>query len=375
MNTFTLIFMTAFLAYLPFAITSLYPDKVKNVVYLGLMAVVAVAGSILFGYSQVAFYAGYFLLGIIAGAFAVFYDREAPLQKWPYLVLPWVAGFLLAPWPILFTASCALSLIIYRREYKLPTSYFKLGLITLVQFLPLDFWWQWALTLLVWIVTEATRYTYQADYERSTRSFERRILLHQYEEIKEMYMNMRGWRHDYHNHIQSVQAHLALGHIANAQEYLAELDTDLSQLGSAVESGNVMADAVLSSKMSLAQREQIKVNCSAQLPEELSVSDTDLCVLLGNLLDNAIEACRQIPPEQRFLRVYMALVKDQLYISVQNAAKEILNFDERNYITSKRGDHGLGLLRVKILVEKYEGYLNLQNEPGIFAAEVTLPNK
>ena len=70
----------------------------------------------------------------------------------------------------------------------------------------------------------------------------------------------------------------------------------------------------------------------------------------------------------------MTVHKKQLYLSVQNAAKEILNFNERHYITSKRGHHGLGMLRVKLLVDKYEGYLNLQNEPGIFAAEVTLPN-
>ena len=115
------------------------------------------------------------------------------------------------------------------------------------------------------------------------------------------------------------------------------------------------------------------LDCAADLPEQLSVSDVDLCVILGNLLDNAVEACEKIPPEARFLRVYCAVIKNQLYLSVQNSAKEELDFDERNYISKKRGNHGLGLKRVQVLADRYGGFLNLQNQPGIFAAEVLLP--
>ena len=61
------------------------------------------------------------------------------------------------------------------------------------------------------------------------------------------------------------------------------------------------------------------------------------------------------------------------YISIQNSAKEELDFNERNYISTKRGNHGLGMKRVKLLVDKYEGFLNLQNEPCIFAAEISIP--
>ncbi len=92
---------------------------------------------------------------------------------------------------------------------------------------------------------------------------------------------------------------------------------------------------------------------------DLPISDVDLCVILGgNLLDNAIESCRQIEPGgERWLRVYFDTQGEQLYLSIQNAAKEILNFNERHYISTKRGDHGLGgLKRVKLLLEKYQGF-------------------
>ena len=152
-----------------------------------------------------------------------------------------------------------------------------------------------------------------------------------------------------------------------------ELERDLDRVDSWIKSGNLMADAILNSKLSLAQQKKIAVNCKARLPENLPVEDVDLCVILGNLLDNALEACEQIPQNARFLRVYLAINGRQLYLSIQNSAKEELNFNERNYITQKRGSHGFGMKRVSAVVEKYEGFLNLANEPGIFAAEVTLP--
>ena len=115
------------------------------------------------------------------------------------------------------------------------------------------------------------------------------------------------------------------------------------------------------------------MNCSAKAPERLSVEDVDLCVILGNLLDNALEACAQVEKEKRFLRLYLTVNKSQLYFSVQNAAKEEPDFEASRYISRKRGNHGLGMKRVKAAVDKYDGYLNLANEPGIFAAEVTMP--
>ncbi len=230
-----------------------------------------------------------------------------------------------------------------------------------------------ALELLLFFSLEGTLFSYQRGFEAQTERFQRDILSHQYEEIREIYLNMRSWRHDYHNHLQVMKAQMAAGQAEEMRQYLDELEQSLDSVDTYVKSGNLMADAILNSKLTLAEQRKIRVSCKAILPEILSVEDVDLCVLLGNLLDNALEACDVIPQEQRFLRVYMVVNRSQLYISVQNSAKEELNFNERNYISQKRGNHGLGIKRVKALTEKYEGYLTLANEPGIFAAELTLP--
>lgn len=229
------------------------------------------------------------------------------------------------------------------------------------------------LDILLFLVTEGTLFVYKKGFEFQTEQFRKDLMEHQYEEIKGVYMDMRGWRHDYHNHMQVMKAQLAMGNLSEMGVYLDALEKELDHVDTLVKSGNMMVDAILNSKLTLARRQNISINCKVKAPEQISVEDVDLCVILGNLMDNALEACRAIEEEERFLRVYMMVKKSQLYLSIQNSAKEEPDFDERNYITKKRGNHGLGMKRVQAAVDKYHGYLNLANEPGIFAAEVTMP--
>lgn len=210
-------------------------------------------------------------------------------------------------------------------------------------------------------------------FETSTERFQQEVLSRQYDEIRAIYLDMRGWRHDNHNHLQVMKAELAAGQLVELSAYLDELEADLDRVDTYVKSGNLMVDAILNSKLSLAERDGVAVTCKARVPDALTVDDVDLCVILGNLLDNAIEACAALPADGRWLRVYVAARGSQLYASIQNSAVEDPSFNQRNYISEKRGNHGLGMKRVAAVVEKYEGFLNLANELGVFAAEVSLP--
>lgn len=229
------------------------------------------------------------------------------------------------------------------------------------------------LELLLFFTVEGTLFFYQRGFVFRTEQFRNELMEHSYGEIRDVYMDMRGWRHDYHNHMQVIKAQLAVENYEGVETYLDQLERELDRVDTLVKSGNLMTDAILNSKLTLARRHEIRIDCKARLPERLSLEDVDLCVILGNLLDNAIEACGQVEKEDRFLRIYLAVRKGQFYLSVQNSARAETDFDQRNYISRKRGNHGLGMKRVKAAVDKYQGYLNLANEPGIFAAEVTLP--
>lgn len=97
-------------------------------------------------------------------------------------------------------------------------------------------------------------------------------------------------------------------------------------------------------------------------------------VLIGNLLDNAMEACLQISnPKERFIRIYIDIVKKQLYISVTNSMQGRAKKNGMQFLSTKSGVHGFGLLRIDRIVAKYGGFLNRQNEEGVFATEVMLP--
>ena len=139
------------------------------------------------------------------------------------------------------------------------------------------------------------------------------------------------------------------------------------------DTGNIGVDAILNSKISLAIHNGIPVDYKATVPKETSVTDIDLCVVIGNLIDNAVESCEKVPKEQQFIRLYIGQFKEQLYISVSNATNETVRKLDAEYITHKRGNHGHGLKRINLIVEKYDGFINRKNEAGVFVTEIMLP--
>ena len=210
--------------------------------------------------------------------------------------------------------------------------------------------------------------------ERKYFEYQNELMASNLEEIHQLYMTMRGWRHDYHNHMQKIRAHLALQEYDKVDEYIDLMEDELAAIDLKYRTGNVGVDAILNSKLSLAEEKGLRIKCDASLPQSLPLNPVDLCVLLGNLIDNAIEACEQMGEEEdKFLRIYICVRKSQLYVSVSNATKELVRKLDKEYISNKRGNHGHGLKRINLIVEKYEGYINRQNETGVFATEVMLP--
>ena len=212
-------------------------------------------------------------------------------------------------------------------------------------------------------------------YDKRLSDFQDSVLKKQRDEVQNIYQTMRAWRHDYHNHMQAIKALLSMGKKEELSEYLDNLEKDLDSIDIAIRTGNVGLDAILSSKVSIARKNDIEVNCTAKVPDELKITDVHLCAIVGNLLDNAIEACEKITEgsEPRFIRIYIGLFKSQLYISVSNSTCEKHRRRLSELVTSKLGEHGFGLRRIDKLAEKYDGYVNRKNEPEIFATEVMLP--
>ncbi len=200
------------------------------------------------------------------------------------------------------------------------------------------------------------------------------------DEVENIYKQMRGWKHDYHNHIQYIKACVYMGEIDKLTEFCDTLDEDLKKVDSVIKTGNVMVDAILNSKLSLALSKNIEVNAKAVVPTNIDISDVDLCVLLGNLLDNAMEACGKTEVAQKFefekpfLRVYISVKGNQLYICVTNSTfGEVRKFGNKFFTTKKSDSHGFGLARIDKICNKYSGYCKRNSEPGVFSTEILLP--
>ena len=206
--------------------------------------------------------------------------------------------------------------------------------------------------------------------DRRIEKYQNELIHIHYEEVENMYRNMRAWRHDLRNHLQVMKTYVDSGNIEAVGEYLQKLEADLTTVDTVIKTGNVMTDAILNSKISLARSKNIPVTADASIPVKLNLSEIDLCVIIGNLFDNAIEASLCLPESERMIRVYMDMKGTQLYISFTNltATKK-----QSAFTTSKGDGHGFGLMRIDRTVEKLGGYVRRGSEDGAFTTEVLLP--
>lgn len=210
--------------------------------------------------------------------------------------------------------------------------------------------------------------------DKQIEKYQRDLIDTHYQEIETMYTKMRGWRHNYRNHIQVMKALAEKGDIEAIKDYLNKLDEDLTTIDLVVKTGNTMADAILNSKISLAKSKGIKVKVDAHIPIKLKMSELDLCVILGNLFDNAIEANLPLPEDERLIRVYMDMKNTQLYISFTNFTASGKLAKEANLFKTTKGDgHGFGLVSIDSIIENLDGYISRNSEDGAFTTEILIP--
>ena len=210
--------------------------------------------------------------------------------------------------------------------------------------------------------------------EKRVAAYQEELLKTHYNEVDNMYKKMRGWRHDYRNHIQTLKAYAASGDLESIKRYLDLLDDDLNTVDTVIKTGNPMTDAILNSKISVAKSKGIEVDATARIPVKLSFSEVDLCSILGNLFENAIDASMELSEDKRKIRVYMDIKGNQLYISFTNfTASKKLHKVGNIFTTTKGDEHGFGLPRINSIVKKLGGYMRLGSEDGAFTAEILLP--
>ncbi len=191
-------------------------------------------------------------------------------------------------------------------------------------------------------------------------------------EVQGIYREMRGYKHDFHNHLQTLKGQLMAGETARALTYLEQLDKQLMNVDTLLKTGNIALDAILSAKLSQAKEAQIHVSVKANVPDSLLLSDLELSIIVGNLLDNAIEACAEAKGE-RFLRIFIGIKGKMLYFSMLNSAGEKREKRGSLFSSHKEGLHGFGLRRAESILKEHGGWCKYNSEDGAFTSEFLVP--
>lgn len=201
--------------------------------------------------------------------------------------------------------------------------------------------------------------------------------IHQYNGAEFFQDKIRKLSHDMKNHLLCVQTLAEKEQINEIKGYIENLLVDNDILKSPIDSGNMVLDAILGYKISYAAQYDIDVKLDLQIPQGLLLNETYICTILGNSLDNAIEACKKQLKGQRTIKITISYLKATLFISIINTHEGNIKVDRnKKIITSKENsnNHGLGLKNIKGAVEKYNGELSIEYTESIFELNILLYN-
>lgn len=213
--------------------------------------------------------------------------------------------------------------------------------------------------------------------ERQKQAYEQEISLcvRQAKEREESYRQTRILRHDLKGHLIALSALLKEGCVQQAKIEIEKMLEENSLNGHGIaETGNLALDALVNYKNSSATSKGIQMQCLLEVPSDFFVEGTDLCIILSNLLDNALEATEKISfTKDQWVSLTVRLTKGTLQIIVENPYTGTIMVDKQGKIRSRKtGDHGIGLLSVERTAAKYDGKISICYENKTFHISVTL---
>ncbi len=205
------------------------------------------------------------------------------------------------------------------------------------------------------------------------------------EEMKNVRKEMISFKHDMNNHFEVLREicddkkENSEKRIKKIRDYLESLGLEYKSIISNVETGNMALDALIGMKKSYASSKGITLNTEIYIPIDMNCDNMDMVIILGNLLDNAIEACEKVCNEKS-INLIMQYKLNTLIISIENTYNGDLKKTEKDnkllYLprTTKKDimHHGIGMQNVKNIVEKYDGDIYWETQGNIFRVEILI---
>ena len=193
-----------------------------------------------------------------------------------------------------------------------------------------------------------------------------------YEEMKAYMSYSREMRHNFRQHILVISGLTESERYYELREYLAQF-TDSVNSGYKVYCMNPAIDALASHYDRIAREQSTAVTWSLELPADLPVKEADYCAIFGNLIENALNAVKNLPAEQRSVHVVSSMLsKFMTGLSIDNPYAGTIAFGKNGLPLSREDGHGIGLVSVMNTVNRYGGSMDITAEGGTFSVDIIL---
>lgn len=199
----------------------------------------------------------------------------------------------------------------------------------------------------------------------------------QAKERENLYLEIRKIRHDLKKHLSGLLGMIQTRQINDAEKYILQLlDVGVGDRPEEVShSGNIIVDSLINNAYALAQKDNIHFNINVLVPAIIPFENGHLAIILGNLMENALEACKELPAEQRFISLDVSYAKEVFQISIKNSYQKKRKKDIfGRYLTSKDDTiyHGLGLSSISHAIANYQGQMEIIDENNEFQVTVVM---
>ena len=232
-------------------------------------------------------------------------------------------------------------------------------------------------SMLIFVAIQFFYRTRQYEMEKKIAHLEKEknaLLMRDYQLLKDTYAANAKLFHDFHNHIEALHRYLEKDRTAEAVRYLESLRSPIEAVTQHVWVGDEAVDYLINSKVTLAASREIQVNCNIEYPQHTNIGSVDLVVILGNLLDNALEAVDGTEGNLRFINLTIRRINEMLIIKLENGCKAAPAITEGELKTTKKNTdlHGWGLQSVRTAAERYDGTIETEYSNHTFRTVVTL---
>lgn len=187
-----------------------------------------------------------------------------------------------------------------------------------------------------------------------------------YEQLRTEQEETRAMFHDISKYMQAMRTLAAETNVVEVNQMMAETQELFESLTTVVDVGNSVVSVIINEYRDISEDVEIPFDYDISIPQNLGISAVDLYILLGNTLENAVEACMSVPAEERYIRIQMRTYRSMLFYQIENPCT-------KEYSQRSRGkNHGYGLQNVRKCVEKYNGHMSILQDGNKFVLSMRL---